>query len=484
MHLSAATKTLSVSLPDPMHISSPIITHRCWRDSLQPCFDAAAILIALATTRSLADQPMDAAALSWGLVTAGVFLFVSQWSGLNRRNAAESADRETARVATTWVTTIALLAVGAWSLGYRTSSATGAMMVWAVLTPSVIGCLRMMIRVIENERLRYEVAVRRVAIAGFNPLGRQTAANISSNPSLGLQVVGAYDDRAESRLGQPDEDFELRGNLKDLIAAARRGEVDTVLITLPMRAEDRIRYLLDQFSDSTTSVYIVPDFFVFELLHSRWIRLGGLPAVSIFENPLFGVDGLAKRVADLCLGVLALLIAAIPMLLIALAVKLSSPGPVIFRQRRYGLDGREIRVWKFRSMRTCEDGPTIRQATAGDDRITAVGAILRKTSLDELPQLFNVLAGQMSLVGPRPHATAHNEQYRSLIRGYMLRYKVKPGITGLAQVNGCRGATETLEKMQRRVEWDHQYIRRWSLMLDLKILFKTLWVVWKQPEAY
>ena len=251
-----------------------------------------------------------------------------------------------------------------------------------------------------------------------------------------------------------------------------------------MRAEDRIRYLLDQLSDSTVSVYIVPDFFVFELLHSRWTNMGGLPAVSVFENPFFGVDGIAKRVTDVAIASAALAIAAVPMIAIATMIKLTSPGPVFFRQRRYGLDGKEIMVWKFRSMRTCDNGPVVRQATKEDPRITPLGRILRKTSLDELPQLLNVIEGNMSLVGPRPHASAHNEQYRSLIRGYMLRHKVKPGITGLAQVNGCRGETETIDKMERRVQWDHKYIRSWSLWLDLKIMFRTVAVVLKQDQAY
>lgn len=298
-------------------------------------------------------------------------------------------------------------------------------------------------------------------------------------------MVGFFDDRGIRRLpGREHPGATLAGDLSELVSRARRGEIDTILITLPMRAESRIRYVLDQLSDSTVSVYIVPDFFVFELLHSRWTNMGGLPAVSVFENPFYGVDGVVKRMADLALASAALVVAAMPMLLVAVAVKLSSPGPVFFRQRRYGLDGREIRVWKFRSMRSCDDGPVVKQATQGDPRVTRLGALLRKTSLDELPQLFNVIDGSMSLVGPRPHATAHNEQFRGLIRGYMLRHKVKPGITGLAQVCGCRGETDTLEKMQRRVALDHQYIRQWSIGLDLKILFRTLWVAWRQPEAY
>jgi len=167
----------------------------------------------------------------------------------------------------------------------------------------------------------------------------------------------------------------------------------------------------------------------------------------------------------------------------ALLVKLTSPGPVFFLQKRYGLDGKEILVWKFRSMRTCDNGPVVKQATKGDPRVTAIGRILRRTSLDELPQLFNVIGGSMSLVGPRPHASAHNEQYRSLIRGYMMRHKVKPGITGLAQVLGSRGETDTLEKMEARIQLDHRYIREWSLWMDLKIILKTFYVVLKH-EAY
>jgi putative colanic acid biosynthesis UDP-glucose lipid carrier transferase len=220
------------------------------------------------------------------------------------------------------------------------------------------------------------------------------------------------------------------------------------------------------------------------MLHSRWTDIGGLPAVSVFENPLYGVDGVVKRLFDVLAGLGILLLAAVPMLLTAIAIKLTSRGPVFFRQRRYGLDGNEILVWKFRSMRVCEDGAKVTQATKNDSRLTPIGGFLRKSSLDELPQLFNVIGGSMSLVGPRPHASAHNEQYRQMIEGYMLRHKIKPGITGLAQVRGWRGETDTLEKMQKRIECDHEYIREWSLGLDIKILFQTLFVVLKRQNAY
>ena len=469
-----------------MHSRSPINSHRSWVDFLQPSLDAAAVMASLAFVRWATGRPMEDMTIATGLIAVVLFLLMSHLTGLNRRSDAGSADREMTSIAATWTMTVLVLAMLGFATRYSEQFARSVMCIWFVLAPSLIGLGRMSLRIVQSGLLRRGIGVRRVAIAGLNELGRQTNANICDDPALGLRVIGFYDDRVENRDDDDSEliEDELTGSLTDLVVAARNGEIDTILITLPMRAEDRIRFLLDQLSDSTVSVYIVPDFFVFELLHSRWTDMGGLPAVSVFENPLYGVDGMVKRVADLAIATMALIAGAVPMMLIALAVKLSSPGPVFFRQRRYGLDGREILVWKFRSMQTCDNGTVVKQATKNDPRVTRVGAILRKTSLDELPQLFNVLDGSMSLVGPRPHANAHNEQYRSLIRGYMLRHKVKPGITGLAQVNGCRGETETIDKMQRRIEWDHSYIRHWSIWLDFKIMLKTLLVLWKQKEAY
>jgi putative colanic acid biosynthesis UDP-glucose lipid carrier transferase len=263
------------------------------------------------------------------------------------------------------------------------------------------------------------------------------------------------------------------GDLEELLVQAKNGRIDIIYITFPMRAEERIREVLRRLSDTTASVYVVPDFFVFQLLHSRWSDILGLPVVSVFETPFYGIDGIVKQIVDFAGSAILLLLLSLPMLLVALAIKLSSPGPVFFRQRRYGLDGREIRVWKFRTMTVCEDGPVAVQAVKNDARVTRIGAVLRRTSMDELPQLFNVLTGGMSLVGPRPHANALNEQFRSRVEGYMLRHKVKPGMTGLAQVNGWRGETDTPEKMEKRIEFDLRYIREWSLWLDIKILLQT-----------
>jgi putative colanic acid biosynthesis UDP-glucose lipid carrier transferase len=209
-----------------------------------------------------------------------------------------------------------------------------------------------------------------------------------------------------------------------------------------------------------------------------------MPAFSICDSPLEGMTGLWKRAFDIALAALVLLLFWPPLLLVAAAIKLTSPGPVLFKQRRYGLNGEEILVYKFRSMRVCEDGPVVAQASRQDRRVTPVGRLLRRTSMDELPQIINVLQGKMSFVGPRPHAVAHNEEYRKLINGYMIRHKVRPGITGWAQVNGLRGETKTVDKMQRRVQYDIDYLKNWSLALDLKIIARTALTVLKQTNAY
>jgi putative colanic acid biosynthesis UDP-glucose lipid carrier transferase len=326
---------------------------------------------------------------------------------------------------------------------------------------------------------------RDAAIIGMTEIGEQLALQIQAIPSLGLEVYGFYDDRAEERCHPiPESLGGYAGSLKDAVDAARRGELDLIYIAFPLRAEPRINELLRQLSDTTASVYLAADFFAFDLLHARWSSLGAVPTVSLHETPFYGVDGWLKRLEDIALGTLILTIIAIPMLIIGICVKLTSKGPALFRQRRYGLNGEVINVLKFRSMTVMEDGDEIRQATENDDRLTPLGAFLRRTNLDELPQFFNVIEGTMSIVGPRPHAVAHNELYRKKIQGYMLRHKVKPGISGWAQVNGWRGETDTLEKMEKRIEYDLDYIRNWSLLWDLQIIFMTVFGSGARRSAY
>jgi putative colanic acid biosysnthesis UDP-glucose lipid carrier transferase len=249
-------------------------------------------------------------------------------------------------------------------------------------------------------------------------------------------------------------------------------------------SQPRILKLLDELCDTTASIYFTPDIFLFDLIQARMDTVGDMPVVAVCETPFYGLSGLIKRASDLALASVILLMVSPLMLAIAIGVKLTSPGPVLFRQRRYGVDGREIVIYKFRTMSVLEDADVIRQATRDDRRVTAFGAFLRRNSLDELPQFINVLQGRMSVVGPRPHAVAHNELYRKLIKSYMIRHKVKPGITGLAQVHGLRGETDTLEKMKERIEYDLAYLRNWSLRLDLQIVWKTIFVVLRKQNAY
>jgi putative colanic acid biosysnthesis UDP-glucose lipid carrier transferase len=416
------------------------------------------------------------------IVIHGLF---AELSGMYRSWRGVSTGREIVAALGGWgCTMLALLALG-FATGRTGEFTRHAMLIWLAATPLMIVACRMAARRLLQWLRKMGYNTQGFAIVGVTDLGFQLAQNIENLPEMGLKLIGYYDDRPEERNPHIPQNLGRRvGNLDELVEQARAGKIHYIYITFPMRAERRIRAVLERLGDTTASVYIVPDFFVFELLHSRWTDILGLPAVSIFENPLYGIDGLAKRLCDLCLGSLILLAASPIMAFCALLIELTSPGPVFFRQKRYGLDGREIRVWKFRTMSVCEEGPAAVQATKNDPRVTPIGRILRKTSLDELPQLFNVIGGSMSLVGPRPHPQALNEQFRPLIQGYMLRHKIKPGMTGLAQVSGWRGETDSPEKMLNRIQCDHRYIREWSLWLDLKILVKTAYVVFSGRNAY
>jgi putative colanic acid biosynthesis UDP-glucose lipid carrier transferase len=460
-------------------------THRSLLDVIYRLFDAAAILCsALFATRYTDNEHLENLAVV-GATTLIAHMLAIEVSGLYRSWRGSHIRLEVWCVLTNWLYTApAVLGLGLVTqfnseFSYKTK------IVWLITTPLVMVSGRSVLRMILRGLRKRGFNTHRFAICGVNKLGVQLAHNIRESPELGLDFAGYFDDRPASRNQEiDDEQCSRAGTLNQLVNMAKSGEVDMVFITFPMRAEKRIQAYLNKLGDTTASVYIVPDFFVFQMLHARWNQINGLPVVSVFETPITGIDGVLKRAFDLVVASLLLLSLALPLGVIALLVKRSSPGPVFFRQKRYGLQGEEIGVWKFRSMRVCDNGSVVKQASKTDDRITPIGRLLRRTSLDELPQLWNVVQGSMSLVGPRPHASAHNEEYRSLIEGYMLRHKVKPGITGLAQVNGWRGETETLDKMEKRIEYDHRYIREWTLWMDIRILLKTVGVVWKQENAY
>lgn len=324
---------------------------------------------------------------------------------------------------------------------------------------------------------------RTAAVIGATASGYNLAVQIMENEHLGITLKGIYDDRAPTRLPHEFQN-QVSGRIEDVITAARNGDVDYIYVAMPMSAEDRIMDILNRCSDTTCSVYIIPNFFIYNLLNARWQTVGSVQTLSVFDTPFQGASNVLKRVEDLVIGSMILTLIALPMIAIAIGVKMTSKGPVIFKQKRYGLDGKQIKVYKFRSMTAQDNGTQVKQATKNDARITPFGCFLRRTSLDELPQFINVLQGRMSIVGPRPHAVAHNEEYRKLIEGYMLRHKVKPGITGWAQINGFRGETETVNKMVKRVEYDLDYIHRWSVWLDIKIIIATVFKGFMDKNAY
>jgi len=327
---------------------------------------------------------------------------------------------------------------------------------------------------------------RRVAIVGATELGANLKKRLTADKFNGFVFSGFFDDRKQAEDGRrlSGKDIKVAADIDSMIHLCRKGQIDVVYITLSLAAEKRIKKIVEELADSTVSVYLVPDMFTFNLMNSRWLDYQGITAISIYDTPFSGLGSFIKRAEDIVVGSLIFSLIALPMLMIAIAIKVTSPGPVFFKQKRYGRDGREIKVWKFRSMKVMDNGPVVAQATKNDPRITPFGSFLRRTSLDELPQFINVLEGTMSIVGPRPHAVAHNEEYRKQIQGYMLRHKIKPGITGLAQINGYRGETDTLEKMEGRIRYDLQYIRNWSLVLDLKIIFLTVFKGFINKNAY
>ncbi len=357
--------------------------------------------------------------------------------------------------------------------------------VWSLAVPVEIISWHVIVRSIANLIRKMGKNKHRVAIVGGTKLGVELEKIFLEEEAMGIEFLGFFDDRRKNREGNYEFDFsKLMGDSSDLIELAKSGAIDAVYITLPLRAELRIDNIIGKLSDSTVSVHYVPDLFVFDMLSASVNNIKGIPVISILDTPFYGVDGAVKRIFDIFFSVAVLLIIAFPMMSIPIAIKLTSKGPVLFKQRRYGFRGEEIIVWKFRSMTVCEDANNVVQAKRNDPRVTKLGGFLRRTSLDELPQFFNVLQGRMSVVGPRPHAVSHNEFYRGQVKGYMLRHKVKPGITGLAQINGYRGETDTLEKMEGRIQNDLNYIRNWSLWLDIKIVLLTILKGFTGSKAY
>ncbi len=414
-------------------------------------------------------------------LTLCLLVFALTFPGTNRFR--EKLIEAGVDIVVSWVQLLAILALFAFATRSLHLFDEDVIGFWIVATPIAQIAVVRAGQLVVRRRARDRANLRSAVIIGAGSLGVKVRRALSAGIVQRIDFAGFFDDRKDSRV---DADAAARrvGGLKDAAPFIRENGIKDVFITLPLGSQPRIIELLEDLQGTTASIYFVPDVFGISIIQGRLLDMNGVPVVGICETPFTGTNALIKRISDIVLASIILALISPVMLAIAVGVKLSSPGPVIFKQRRNGLDGEEIVVYKFRSMRTMDDGAVIQQATKEDPRITKFGAFIRRTSLDELPQFVNVLQGRMSIVGPRPHAVAHNEQYRELIKAYMVRHKVKPGITGWAQVNGQRGETETIDKMQARIEYDLEYLRNWSLAFDLRIIARTLKVMFVDRNAY
>jgi putative colanic acid biosynthesis UDP-glucose lipid carrier transferase len=391
---------------------------------------------------------------------------------------------EVIRLIVTWLTTFLFLIFVIFAAKTSGQFSRFVLISWLFVTPVLLIVNRYALRTLQASLKRVGINNRTVAIAGITEQGIRFAEALEKQPDSGFQIAGFYDLEETAQTVTLPNQYARIGGQSAMMEAARNGEWDQIYLAPSRDQQSTSLNLINQLSDTITPIRLIPDNFTSSLLHSRLLEIANMPVLCIYDSPLSVEHAFIKRIEDVICGMLILLLVSPLMLSIAAIIKLTSPGPVLFRQTRHGLRGEKFDVLKFRTMTVCENGHDIKQATRNDRRITRIGAFLRKTSLDELPQFLNVLQGNMSIVGPRPHAVAHNEEYRQLIPGYMLRHLMKPGITGLAQINGWRGETDTLFKMQKRVEYDMEYIHRWSLGLDIKIIFVTAFKTLYDKNAY
>lgn len=356
------------------------------------------------------------------------------------------------------------------------------LLVWFSITSCFFLIFCFLIRYMCNCMRKNGFRVKKVAIFGSSENAYRLYHHFADYPWLGFYVYGFYNN------GSLENASEIpiinSGDKNDLMNDIENGLVDHVYIATDYYNDEEVKSLLFKLSNTTSSVHFIPNMISYGLLKTANTDIEGIPILPIYETSFNGMNMLLKRLVDVLFSLILIILLLPVMMLIYFSVMLTSSGSVIFKQKRYGLDGREINIFKFRTMYEFPHDKNIRQATIDDSRVTKIGRFLRRTSLDELPQLFNVLFGNMSLVGPRPHAIAHNEEFRKLIHGYMLRHKVKPGITGWAQVCGWRGETDTLNKMEKRIECDFYYINNWSIMFDFKIMFLTFIYGFWNKNAY
>lgn len=439
--------------------------------------------VALAVYRiQFGDLELELAYASGLIRTVLLALVVFPAAGLYRSWRGESSRLEIGRLWLAWAGVMVVQLLIAWALKTTEQYSRVAAGAWFVSAGAVLTLDRLGLRWVLGYIRTRGVDSRRILLVGGTQAGQRIVAAARSSAWMGLDVLGY--------VSTPYDQVEIAGvkqlgDLSELALHISEQAPDQIWIALPMRAEETIQKVLQLTLDTAITIRLVPDFFGYELINHHAAALAGVPVITLRSSRVEGHAGLAKAVEDRSIALLLLILLAPLMCVIALGVRFSSKGPVFFRQKRHGLGGREFDVLKFRSMRMHSEAVgEITQAKRGDSRITRFGRFLRSSSLDELPQLVNVLRGDMSIVGPRPHAVEHNHHFSERLRGYMQRHGMKPGMTGLAQIKGFRGETDTLEKMARRVECDISYIEHWSIWLDMKIIASTPFILMKGKNAY
>ncbi|WP_175800537.1 undecaprenyl-phosphate glucose phosphotransferase [Burkholderia anthina] len=355
---------------------------------------------------------------------------------------------------------------------------------WAVTTMTLLASSKACVHAVLRRLRRGGYNLKAVAIVGGTPAARRLIAQMRARPEAGFNPVCVYDESAAAGDVALD-DVRIERQFESLVWLVRSRAIRELWLTLPIAEERRMYQIVTVFRHDFVNIRFIPDVRSLSFFNQEVVELLGVPAINLAASPITDVRILPKFVFDRLFALAALTMLAPVMLLIACLIKLTSRGPVFFRQKRKGIDGHEFEIYKFRSMKVHQEvAGQVTQATKNDMRVTPVGRFLRRTSLDELPQFINVLKGEMSVVGPRPHALAHDDIYKDLVKGYMFRYRIKPGITGWAQINGFRGETDQIEKMMGRVKLDLYYMQNWSFWLDIKIVVLTLWKGFTGSNAY
>ena len=448
-------------------------------------------LALIAAGASLARLVMPAAAgepiLFWFAVVCALLVTIDLFAaaGLYRPRHLGRPGAQVWAVTGAWTATQGLLCGFALVAGSGDELSPGFFLTWWGATLIALVALHAMVATVVGRAQRAGRLGTRIVLVGAGPQAASFIQRVRQHDP-GVTVVALFDDR-RSRVPAAVEGSPVVGTLDDVPAFLRAQQVDQIVITLPQHAASRRLACFEKLRHLPVDVRLSPDLPGLELAGHGMAEVGGVPLLRVFDRPLTGWSRVAKAVEDRVIAALVIALTAPVLVLVAILVRLSSPGPVLFRQRRYGFDNQAIEVLKFRTMYVQHDpdgGADAASTRRGDPRVTPIGRLLRRTSLDELPQFFNVLLGQMSIVGPRPHAVAHNERFASLIDGYLSRHRVKPGITGWAQIHGLRGEAETLARMQERVRYDLHYIENWSLLLDLRIILRTMLVGFSHPNAY